>query len=389
MFSFKKKLDYNLRYYLQNNCYSNYRVLIKYRNFEPSICKKILSYKGKVFNIIESIKIISAQITARGIEYLLEYPEIEKIFLDDYLFLCGMSVSTANSTHFSSKNKGLSGCGVGIGLVDSGVYPHHNITTPSNRIEDFTDLVNGLNFPYDDNGHGTCISGILCNNSTDIIYKGICPKSKLYCFKAFDKLGKGFASDILFAIDSLINISHDNNIKILCLPFESLSNNSLIISLFHSILHIATSHGMIPIVAAGSVKNNNSILGISTSDNCISVGGIDYEYSSHGKYKKTIKPDLLAACQNIVSLNCDCNYISERDNLKLYPKKLVVPYKNFSGTSIATAYICGLCSLVCEKKNDITFSDIKSLLNISCISNENDKQNNGKIIDSDKLLSFE
>ena len=60
MFSYKNNLDYNLKYYISNNAYKNYRVLIQYKDFQSSIVKKINSYKGTVHHIIESANLISA-----------------------------------------------------------------------------------------------------------------------------------------------------------------------------------------------------------------------------------------------------------------------------------------------------------------------------------------
>ena len=375
MFLYKNKLDYNLKYYISKNAYKTYRVLIKYKNFQSALEKKINSYKGTVYHIIESINVISAELNSRGIERIIEYPEIEKIYLDEYLFLCGMSVTTANKVHFSEKYS-LSGTGIGIGLIDSGVFPHEDLLSPSSKIELFVDLINELHYPYDDNGHGTSIAGILCGSglSSDNMYKGICSKSKLFCYKAFDKLGKGFASDILYSIECLINMPKENNIKILCLPFELLTHNAFIISCFDIIFNHAISKGLIPIVPSGSKLNNqSSIMGIATLPNCITVSGLNttnsivkaYEYSSAGSYGKLSKPDLSAACVNIVSLNCDTNYISEKNNFKLYPNKLESKYKTFSGTSIAVAYISGLCALICENNPSINFKDMNSLLKVS------------------------
>ena len=380
MFSYKNKLDHNLKYYLSKNAYKTYRILIKYKDFQSILEKKIASYKGTVYHTMESINIISAELSGRGIERLLEYPEIEKIYLDEYLFLCGMSVSTANKVHFSEKYS-LSGAGIGIGLVDSGIFPHEDLTSPSNKVALFIDLINELHYPYDDNGHGTSIAGILCSSglSSNNMYKGVCSKSKLFCYKAFDKLGKGFASDILYSIESLINMSKENNIKILCLPFELLTHNTFIISCFDLIFNHAISKGLIPVVPSGSnFKNQSSIIGISTSSNCITVSGLNtansivkaYDYSSAGPYGKLSKPDLSAACVNIVSLNCDTNYISEKNNFKLYPSKLEAQYKTFTGSSMAAAYICGLCALICENNPSITFKDMRSLLKVACESLE-------------------
>jgi subtilisin family serine protease len=375
MFLSKNKLDYNLNYYISKNAYKTYKVLIQYNDFQSSIVKKINSYKGNINYVIESANLISCELNSRGINRLSEYPEIKRICLDEYLFLCGMSATSANKVHFSEKNS-LSGTGVGIGLVDSGIFPHKDLISPSNRIALFKDLINNLNYPYDDNGHGTSMAGILCSSglSSNNMYKGICTKSNLFCYKAFDKLGKGYASDILYSIESLSNISKDNNIKILCLPFELLTHNTFIISCFDSVFNYAISKGLIPIVPSGSNFNTQSIMGISTLASCISVAGLNtsssitkpYIYSSSGPYGKLSKPDLSAACVNVVSLNCDNNYISEKNGIKLYPSKIDAPYKTFTGSSIATAYISGLCALLCEKNHCITFKDISSLLKIAC-----------------------
>lgn len=376
MFSYNKKLDYNLKYYISKNAYKSYRVLIQYKDFQSSIVKKINSYKGTVHHIIESANLISAQLNPRGIDRLIEYPEIQKIYLDEYLFLCGMSVTTANKVHFSEKYS-LSGAGIGIGLIDSGVFPHQDLTSPSTKIELFEDLINNFRYPYDDNGHGTSMAGILCSSglSSNNMYMGICNKSKLFCYKAFDKLGKGLASDILYSIESLSNVAKENNLKILCLPFELLTPNTFIISCFDLTFNYAISKGLIPIVPSGSNLNNKSpIMGISTLSSCITVAGLDtttqiikpYVYSSEGPYGKSLKPDLSAACVNVVSLNSDNGYISEKNGIRLYPSKLEVPYKTFTGPSIATAYISGLCALLCEKNPSITFKDMIPLLKVAC-----------------------
>lgn len=47
------------------------------------------------------------------------------------------------------------GEGVGVAVLDTGVYPHADLTFGKNRIIAFCDVVNGRRYPYDDNGHGT------------------------------------------------------------------------------------------------------------------------------------------------------------------------------------------------------------------------------------------
>ena len=75
MFSSTKKLDPNLKSLLASSNIKEYRILIKYRNFPDSISKKINSYRGTVIRKIESCNIICAQVKAKSIELLLEYPD--------------------------------------------------------------------------------------------------------------------------------------------------------------------------------------------------------------------------------------------------------------------------------------------------------------------------
>ena len=212
MFSFNKKIDSDLKALIEINSGKNYRVLIKYRNFPDTLQKKISSYRGTFICLIKDCSLICANINSKAINRLLEYPEVQYICLDRYLFLCGTSISTANKIRLTNKSN-LSGRGVGIGIIDSGVYHHKDLTLPENRIGTFLDLINSLSYPYDDNGHGSCTCGIIAGNgeASNGAYKGIAPGCTLHVVKSFDKLGKGYASNILMALAYLIENSSKYN----------------------------------------------------------------------------------------------------------------------------------------------------------------------------------
>ena len=46
-----------------------------------------------------------------------------------------------------------------IAFLDTGISPVADFTHPQNRIIAFLDLINGKTEPYDDNGHGTHVTG--------------------------------------------------------------------------------------------------------------------------------------------------------------------------------------------------------------------------------------
>ena len=391
MFSFARRLEPNLKSCMLSKPYNSYRVLIKYKRFQDSIIKRISSYKGELINHVEACKIISARLNSKGIQRLLEYPEIEYICFDEYLFLCGISVNTANKVRLPNKNRNK-GKGIGIAIIDSGVYPHPDLTTPYNRISLFIDLINNLHYPYDDNGHGTCTAGIIAGNGkkSNGMYSGIAPESSIYSYKAFDKTGKGYFSDILYAMELVYKEAEKGVIKILCLPFELLGYNTFLQNLFDSLVSLINSKNITCIIPSGSSKNlDGSITGLALCDRCITVSGYDstnaiqpYTYSSSGSTRKDTKPNLCASCVDIVSLNSDINFISERDGNKLYPSKLDLSYKTFTGTSIAAAYIAGVCALIYETDNSLTPKDISSILKVACEPLDNiprHHQGDGKI----------
>ena len=267
MLSFKNKLDINLRFFLNNKCYKKYRVLIKCKCMIKNISKKILSYKDTLIYSLEYSNIICAFLKESSIRRLLEYPEVAFITFDEYLFICGNSISSSNNLNISKEiNCTLTGKNIGIGLGDTGVFTHKDLTGKSDKIYEFHDLINNLNYPYDDNGHGTSIAGVIAGSgmSSNGLYKGIAPNANLYCYKAFDKLGKGLASNILYSIEQMINLSIEKNIRILCLPFELLTFNTFIIDAFDKTFIEAQKNKMIIIVPSGSNEHSlNSIRGIS------------------------------------------------------------------------------------------------------------------------------
>ncbi|MBU3110575.1 S8 family serine peptidase [Clostridium lacusfryxellense] len=374
MFSFKNKLDNSLRHALRNSLYQNYRVIIHCKSLERKTIDKIISLKCEILRHIPSINCICAILTSSVIDRLLEYPQVSYITFDSYAHLCGNSLLASNGVSFQS-NYSLTGKGIGIGIIDSGVYPHCDLLNPSSRIKKFVDLVNNSNYPYDDNGHGTFMSGLICGSGygSKGMYKGIAKDSHIFMIKAFNKLGKGYVSDILFSLETIVNESNDLNIKIICLPFETFETNEFVLSLFSKLFDNAISKGLVVIVPSGSNKNvKSSIKGIATLSNCITVGGYDsigtpkiYEYSSCGPFQKLDKPNLIAACVDICSLITDAQFISQKNGVKLYPPCITNLYTTYTGTSCSAAFISGICALLYENNKNLNFKDILALLKVS------------------------
>ena len=391
---FSKKMDPLLKNIVEDNIYNNYRVIIQYGSISNSIEKKVRSFKGEIIYNIETINCLCVIIGKRGLKRILELPDVKHVCLDESAYLCSKNILHANGIFLDNKNyislkeKKISGKGIGIGIIDSGVYPHIDLATPSNKVKKFIDVINNITYPYDDNGHGTFICGLLCgenNSSKNVKQRGISTGSDLVMIKAFNKMGKGYVSSTLYAFDQLYKLSDELNIKIICAPFEVPTLNKTILHLYDKLFTLFKMKNILIVVPTGNNESKeDTIRGIALSDKVFTIGGINTnssytvsEYSCCGSTKVLKKPDFVAASDDIISLNTDKNYISQRNGEKIYPHALTTPYAILSGTSIACAFITGVCALLLEYNKDYTFDDIYSLLKINSVLIKDKKYKQG------------
>ena len=92
---------------------------------------------------------------------------------------------------------GLNGEGVVICVVDSGIDLSHPDLSDL-VLKGWLDSVNGLDEPYDDEGHGTAMSGIIV---ADGGLKGVSRGVELLVAKAIDEEGQGDSSSVANSVD--------------------------------------------------------------------------------------------------------------------------------------------------------------------------------------------
>ena len=92
---------------------------------------------------------------------------------------------------------GLNGDGVVLCVVDSGIDLSHP-DLGDLVLKGWLDSVNGIDEPYDDEGHGTAMSGIIVANGG---LKGISTGVDLLVAKAIDSEGQGDASSVANSVD--------------------------------------------------------------------------------------------------------------------------------------------------------------------------------------------
>lgn len=277
-------------------------------------------------------------------------------------------INTAGKTIGTDKaiTAGYTGKGITVAIIDTGITMHRDLTYPSNRIVGFKDFLKSSAKPYDDNGHGTHISGIVASNglSSKGKYRGIAPEANILSVKALDQEGNGKVSDILSAIQWVIYTKDIFKTKILNLSLGTAAQNSERVDPLVKAANKAIENGLIVISAVGNNgPNPRSILSPATSRFVISVGACDDRkysdtdsftipaFSSRGPTRDRVrKPDLLAPGVDITSL-------SSTDN---------TGYSSLTGTSMAAPIVSGVVALLLQERPDLTHFEAKKLLLENC-----------------------
>src|SRR5205823_4668874 len=115
---------------------------------------------------------------------------------------------------------GLTGAGIGVAVLDTGVAPHSDLVTPTNRITGWTDLVNGKSAAYDDSGHGTHVAGIIAGNGGAAAkagrdLRGMAPSANIIAVKVLDGNMSGQISTVIRGLDYCLANRTRLNIRVI------------------------------------------------------------------------------------------------------------------------------------------------------------------------------
>ena len=259
---------------------------------------------------------------------------------------------------------GLTGKGVGVAILDTGVYPHQDFM---DRELIFRDMLKKRTFPYDDNGHGTHIAGIIGGNgqASSGRFRGVAPECRLICVKVLDHRGNGFSSDVLAGLGWVERHREKYGIRIINISVGSLTRKGMSEeSALVRGVDAAWDAGFVVVVAAGNngpgrrtittpgISRKVITVGCSDDDKEVDVAGNRMiDYSGRGPTGACIcKPDLVAPGSGIVSCAARRN-----------------GYMVKSGTSMSTPLVSGALALLLEKHPGLSNRDVKLRLRERCV----------------------
>jgi len=173
----------------------NVIILYKEKVTEKNIhnLKKMDAEIKSVFNIIPGIAVTVDQMY---MEDLMVYDEDIEIIYNDSLVHSTLSDSIPQINADIVHQKGFTGQGVKVCIVDTGVDDSHPALAKLFKEKDFVNIDDDAT---DDNKHGTHVAGIVA--SRDSIYKGVAFDSSLMAAKVLNQFGSGSVSTVINGID--------------------------------------------------------------------------------------------------------------------------------------------------------------------------------------------
>ena len=244
------------------------------------------------------------------------------------------------------------GKGIGVAILDTGIYPHIDFDS---RICDFADFIAHKKSPYDDNGHGTCVAGILAGSGRASMgkYKGMAPGSRIAALKVLDRFGNGNKEDVLQAFRWILQNRERYRIRIVNISvgttYRTRNDQDVLVQGGERLW----DEGLVVVAAAGNQgPKAGSVTAPGSSRKIITVGSSDLltgrtAISGRGPtFECVCKPDLVAPGNHVLAC------APGADN----------GYGVKSGTSMSTPLVAGAAALMLEKNPELTNVQIKMKL---------------------------
>jgi serine protease AprX len=295
------------------------------------------------------------------------------------------------------QNLGYTGKGIGIAVIDSGIATWHDDLTNNTaatfpygnqRVRKFVDFVNGRTLPYDDNGHGSHVAGIIAGNGYDSRGEkaGIAPDATLVSLKVLDQNGAGTISNIIAALNWVSVNAKTYNIRVVNMSVGAPIHESYWTDPLTLAVKKVTDQGIVVVAAAGNLGKNAAgqlqfgaitapgnapwVLTVGASSTMGTLTRTDDTMASFSSSGPTFidfdaKPDLVAPGVGTISLAVPGSTFYATKSAYLVDGKLKLasqPYLSLSGTSMASPVVAGTVALMLQANPSLTPNLVKALL---------------------------
>jgi subtilisin family serine protease len=297
-------------------------------------------------------------------------------------------------------NRGLTGEGVVVGVIDTGVdETHPDLVGKILLQKDFT----ADNNNKDCYGHGTHVSGTIVGGHESGVAIGVAPGAKIIMAKVLDCEGSGTLANILKAMEWMLDPDGNPNTndapKIVS---NSWGGSNQFIYGFRNAVRSWRRFGILPSFAAGNSGDYYFTVNAPGSyPFSYTVGAVDENmdvtyFSSRGPtiwwknfypvfYKK---PNISAPGLDVLSAIPENSVIGEE--LKSRGKGLVQgKWARLSGTSMATPHLSAVAALALQANPNLSVEDLAEILNSTALDHNGKGRNNSSgngIVQVDQVI---
>jgi serine protease AprX len=350
---------------------------------------------GTVGDRIGIVDAFEAHIPASTIDPIAALPTVHSVTPNAPVKLLGWDTSPGRTRNTMDRitdnvlkadnfwNDNATGRGIDVALIDSGVLPVDGLTLQGKIVNgpDLSFESQAGNLEYlDTYGHGTHLAGIIAGNdghdrnittrSVHGGFLGVAPEARIVSIKVADAQGNTDVSQVLAAIDWVVQHRTDNglNIRVLNLSFGTDAIQDYRLDPLSYAVEVAWRHGIVVVVAAGNDGNDAPLRNPATNPFVISVGAVDANgsaktnddwmpgFSSCGTPDRPV--DILAPGKSVVSLRAPGSAADQDFPKARYDDRF---FKG-SGTSQAAAMVAGGAALLLSQRPELTPDEVKKIL---------------------------
>ena len=349
----------------------------------------ILRLNGLPISALPLINAAAGFADAAGIDALSLDPEVAFIHYDRPVGL-GQSTAATPPTHPEQASsvyprvvkanrlwqEGVTGRGVAVAVLDSGVAADPDLGGSANRVLASVNFADERLTP-DPGGHGTHVAGIIAGNGSRSAgeFIGIAPQAGIVDVRVLGNSGGGRISSVVRGIEWVLEHRNAYNIRVINLAFSARAPVSYRADPLSAAVEIAWRRGMVVVAAAGNGgPDRGSVRAPGTDPYVITVGATDDRgtalrgddvlawFSAWGSVASSSKPDLVAPGRRLVSLRVPGSTLD-----RLFPERVVAAengatYFRLTGTSMATGVASGAAALLLQRRPGLTPDQVKALL---------------------------
>lgn len=274
-------------------------------------------------------------------------------------------------------DEGKIGKGVTVAVVDTGIgwlpglFKDVNGKV-QNRIIGWKDFVDKSRIPFDPNGHGTHVAGIIANTDIggDDEWNGVAPGVKLVGVRVLNYKGYSTYENVIKGIDWVVKNKNKYNIRVMNLSLVSTATTPYWADPLNQAVMSAWANGIVVVVAAGNNGSASMTIGVpGNNPYAITVGAFtdnytpldwndDYitPFSAAGPtLDGFVKPDVVAPGAHMVSTMMPYSYVAQKHQAN----RVGVNYFSMAGTSQAAAVVSGISALMLSQHPELTPNQVK------------------------------